>query len=231
MTKITTVLMDYDGTLHDLEGVAIRMLDGATDLTGEELYNTWKYRVHRGLIHTRYLDRHDDMQFHCKLLFKVLGWSYDQVMADDICARFDETIRLARTAPTYFPDAIPALDRIKEAGLTLCLSTGTSAEEKAATLARTTGRHHFDHVFSEPRFGYLKTETEYYRLALRETGSSPWETASIGDTPLSDIRPARLAGIQTVWLNRRGEPTPTDPEQRAHHEAADLEEALSAIGI
>lgn len=228
---ITTVLMDYDGTLHDLEGVTIRMLDGATDLTGEQLYHTWKYRVHRDLIHTRHLDKHDDMQFHCQLLFKVLKRPYEKETADDICARFDESIRLARTAPTYFPDAIPALDRIKEADLTLCLSTGTSAEEKAETLARATGRHHFDHVFSEPRLGCLKTETEYYLLALRETGSSPGETASIGDTPLSDIRPARLVGIQTVWLNRRGEPTPTDPEQRAHHQVADLKEALSAIGI
>jgi HAD superfamily hydrolase (TIGR01509 family) len=228
---ITTVLMDYDGTLHDLEGVTIRMLDGATDLTGEQLYHTWKYRVHRDLIHTRHLDRHDDTHFHCQLLFKVLGRPYNKETADDICARFDESTRLARTAPTYFPDAIPALDRIKEAGLTLCLSTGTGAEEKAETLARATGRRHFDHVFSEPSLGYLKTEKEYYTIALRETGSQPKETASIGDTPLSDIRPAKLAGIQTVWLNRRGEPTPTDPEQRAHHEAADLKEALNALGI
>jgi len=96
---ITTVLMDYDGTLHDLEGVTIRMLDGATDLTGEQLYHNWKYRVHRDLIHTRHLDRHDDTHFHCQLLFKVLGRPYNKETADDICAR----LRLA--SPSASPPA------------------------------------------------------------------------------------------------------------------------------
>ena len=73
MTKITTVLMDYDGTLHDNEAVITRGLDGVLRLRGEELHRIYKYDIHRAQIHTKYLDRHDDAMFHCELLFKHLG--------------------------------------------------------------------------------------------------------------------------------------------------------------
>ena len=37
---ITTTLMDYDSTLHDMDGVMERSLDGVLGYTGEELYHT-----------------------------------------------------------------------------------------------------------------------------------------------------------------------------------------------
>jgi len=226
---VITVLLDYDGTLHDWDGVVSRSLDGILGMNGDELYRTWIFDIHRALIHTRYLEHHDDTMFHCRLLFQHLGEPFDQATADLICRKFSEASERAWVDPIYFPDAIPALDRLSEMGVRLCLSTGRSAERKAETLERVTGVRYFEHIFSEPKLGCLKTEPEYYKLALERAGSEPWETVSIGDTPLSDIRPARIVGVGTIWLNRRGEPRPTDPEQLADHEVKSLAEAVELL--
>ena len=227
---ITTILMDYDGTLHDWDSVLINSLDGAMGLGGEELYDTWTFDIHRGLVHARYMERHDDMMFHCKLLFKHLDRPFDREIADSICGKFEEASEKARNDPIYFPDTIPALDAMKEMGLRVCLSTGTNAESKAETLERVTGTRYFDHIFSEPSIGCFKTEPKYYATALERAGARPEEAMSIGDTPLSDIRPAKLVGITTIWLNRRGEPVPTVEDQRADHEVENLMQAVRIIG-
>ena len=224
-----TVLMDYDGTIHDWDAVLIRSLDGILGLSGRELYRIYVYDVHRAIVHTRYPERHDDMMFHCRLIFQHLNKPFDPEAAELICHKFDEASEQARSNPIYFADAIPALDRMREMGLKLCLSTGTGAEEKAETLERFTGVRYFNHIFSEANIGYLKTDTSYYRIALERAASRPDETVSIGDTPMSDIRPARVVGIRTIWVNRRSEPAPDDHDHGPDHEVHDLLEAVELL--
>jgi FMN phosphatase YigB (HAD superfamily) len=226
---MTTVLMDYDGTLHDHDAVITRSIDGILGQPGHQLYHTWRYRIHRDIIHTQHLDRHDDMLFHAQLLFQHLQTPYHHPTAQRLVHKFHEADQTAKETPIYFPDAIPTLDSLREAGVTLCLSTGRNAEEKAETLAKHTVTRHFAHIFSEPALGYLKTAPEYYRIALTIAGADPRTTFSVGDTPLSDIRPANLTGITTIWLNRINEPTPTDPDTTPHHTATNLTQATEII--
>jgi HAD superfamily hydrolase (TIGR01549 family) len=227
---ITTVLMDYDGTLHDWDSVLIQSLEGIMSLGGTEFYDIWTFDIHRGLVHAKYMEKHDDMMFHCKLLFENLNRPFDREIADDICRKFDHAIKRARNDPIYFPDAISALDEMKESGLKLCLSTGTGAESKAEALERVTGTRYFEHIFSEPSIGCFKTEPKYYAIALKRANAKAEDTVSIGDTPLSDIRPAKLAGITTIWLNRREEPIPLAEDQKADHEVVNLLQAVRILG-
>lgn len=226
---ITTVLMDYDSTLHDMDGVMERSLDGVLGYTGEELYHTWVYDIHRALIHRRYLDRHDDTMFHCTLLFDRLELPFDEEAADLICAKFEEARESAKKDPIYYPDAVPALEALKEMRLTLCLSTGYGAGQKAKTMEHRTGKKFFEYTFSERTLGVLKTEPEYYMKALRLAKAKPVETVSVGDTPLSDIRPANLVGVKTIWVNRNQEPRPTERDQIADYETRDLRKAVEII--
>lgn len=226
---ITTVLVDYDGTLHDWDSVLRRSLHGILGLTGEKLYDIWVYEIHRGIVHAKHMERHDDMPFHAGLLFQRLNRPYDEEIVELICGKFEEAGRKAREDPVYFKDAIPFLDEMKDMGLKLCLSTGTDAEAKAETLVRTTGTRYFHHIFSESALGCFKTETKYYHAALERAGSLPHETISIGDTPLSDIRPAGLVGIHTIWLNRDDEPRPPEGDQIADYETEDLLHAIEII--
>jgi HAD superfamily hydrolase (TIGR01549 family) len=229
LTKITTVLMDYDGTLHNHEAVVIQGLEGIFGLSGKELHRIYKYDIHRAQIHTKHLDRHDDMMFHCELLFKHLRKPFDPITAGLIMQIFDEAAKKAREDPIYFPDAFPALQVITGMGISVCLSTGRDADEKARTMVEVMGTDLFDHVISESKLGFLKTEREYYLKALEITGSKPTETVSIGDTPLSDIRPAKLINIKTIWLNRTGEPQPAEVDQTANYEVETLEDAIELL--
>jgi HAD superfamily hydrolase (TIGR01509 family) len=226
---ITTVLMDYDSTIHDMDGVMERSLDGVLGYSGEDLYRIWVYDIHRALIHTRYLGHHDDAMFHCRLLFDQLSLPFDKPAAEEICAKFEEANEKAQVDPIYYPDAIPALDALKEMGISICLSTGFGAEKKAETLEKRTGKKYFTEIFSEQKLGLLKTEPGYYRKALGVLGAKPRETVSLGDTPLSDIRPAKLVGIWTIWVNREMEEKPSSPEQQPDYETRNLREAVRII--
>jgi len=226
---LTTVLMDYDSTLHDMDGVMELSLEGVLGYSGKDLYNIWVYDIHRAMIHHQFLDRHDDTMFHCELLFSHLNKPFNQETANLIIAKFNDAREQAKKNPVYYHDAIPALTELKEMGLKIFLSTGYDAEEKAKTLEENTGIKFFDKVFSESSLDFLKTETEYYQIALTEAGSSPEETISIGDTPLSDIRPAKLVGIATIWVNRISEPKPGSLDQTADYEVTDLNQAVEII--
>jgi len=227
MTK--NILMDYDGTLHDWDSVLKRNMNGLLGLSGEDFFDLWTYKIHRDLVHERYLERHDDTMFHCKLLFDYLDMPYKEEVADRICEKMEQARVRARSDPIYFPEAIEALDRIKDRGIMISLSTGRDAVEKAKTFERYTGKEYFEHIFSESRLGYLKTEPEYYSRALEISDTEPFETVSIGDTPLSDIRPANLVGIKTIWINRRGESIPEHSEQVPDHQVKNLVEALEYL--
>jgi HAD superfamily hydrolase (TIGR01549 family) len=169
------------------------------------------------------------MLFHAQLLFQHHGKPYPHPTAQTLVQKFHEADQTAKDTPIYFPDAIPTLDTLKDHGITLCLSTGRNAEEKAETLATHTGTRHFTHIFSEPALGCLKTEPEYYTKALKQADADPRDTFSVGDTPLSDIRPANLTGITTIWLNRVNEPTPTAPDTTPHHTATTHTQATEII--
>jgi FMN phosphatase YigB (HAD superfamily) len=224
-----TILMDYDGTIHDSDTVLKKSLDGIIDLPGEEFFQIWTYKIHRGLIHTEYLEHHDDVIFHCKLFFRYLKKPYDHDIALLINRKMKEAKFKAKSNPIYFPDAVISLENLKEMGTNLCLSTGVDAREKERTMRKYTGKEFFNHIFSERGIGYLKTEPEYYIETLRRAKAKPEDTYSIGDTPLSDIRPAKLTGIGTIWINRRNEPIPRDHEQIADFQATTLKEAVKHI--
>jgi HAD superfamily hydrolase (TIGR01549 family) len=226
---ITTVLMDYDSTIHDMDGVMERMLDGVLGYSGREIYKIWVYDIHRSLIHEKFLEKHDDIWFHCQLLFKHLNKPFDETIANSICEKFEQAKESAKIDPIYYLEAIQVLDQLKDLGLKICLSTGFGVEEKAATLEKKTGKKYFTYTFSEANIGYLKTEKEYYEIALNRCGSDPKYTVSVGDTPLSDIRPAKLLGIHTIWINRVGEPKPSSPDQVADYEVSDLLGAVKII--
>lgn len=225
---IQAILLDYDGTIHDMDATLSKNLDGILGLNGKDLYRIYLYDVHRALIHKKFLDRHDDIIFHCQLLFQILQRPYDPEAAELICSRLEKAGRDFSNMK-FFEDAVPALRRIKESGVEIYLSTGKNAEEKAKAFERYAMEGFFKGVFSESKSMFLKTDVRYYIEALKGIGRSPRETLSIGDTLLSDIKPAKEAGIKTIWVNRRGEPAPQDPGSMPDYTASNLLEASEML--
>jgi len=219
---IRKILVDFDGTLHDTESVFASKLEGLFGPGGRELYQVYLFDIHRNIVHKRYPDRHDDLDFHWRLLLQHLGEPHDKEKLDLLNARFEEASKAVLEISKLFPDAIPFLDHLTDAGYELYLSSGRDSQVKAEGLRKVGGRDYFTLVFGEEVLGRYKHKPDYYRKALKAIGSSAEEAMSVGDTILTDIYPAKAVGIRTIWVNRTNEEPPTDPKMTPDHEVTNL---------
>ena len=101
--------------------------------------------------------------------------------------------------------------------------------EKAEAITRVLGTNYFSNVLGEEILGCLKHEPLYYEEALRKLSWKAEDTVSIGDTILTDIYPARVVGMKTIWVNRRNEETPTELKGTPNHETPNLVSALDYL--
>jgi len=225
---IGTILIDYDGTLHDSDAVFAAKLDDLLGLSGEDLYRAY-LDIHRNIIHEHYPERHDDMGLHWRLLLQHLGKRYDRETAELLDKRFSEAAEAVVKHPRFFNDTFPFLDQLAEADYEIVLSTGQRTLDKAEALRRAGGKDYFSHVLGEEILGHLKNDPAYYREALKRLGTTAERSVSIGDTILTDIYPAKVVGIKTIWVNRRGEKPPTNPERTPDYEVSNLISALDYL--
>jgi putative hydrolase of the HAD superfamily len=229
--KVRTILVDYDGTLHDSDAVFASKLNGLLGLSGRDLYRIYLVDIHRNIVHEHYPKRHDDMDFHWRLLFQYLGRPYNGEEATLLDARFREAAEAVVKSPKFFTDTFPFLDRLTESNYEVVLSTGQRSLEKAEALRRAGGKDYFSRVIGEEILGYLKNDPTYYREALRRLDTTAERTISIGDTILTDVYPAKVVGIKTIWVNRSGERPPTDHGRAPDYEVPNLISALDYLQI
>jgi FMN phosphatase YigB (HAD superfamily) len=230
MSKIVTnVLVDFDGTLHDTDLLYAARLDGLFGREGEALYHMFLSEIHRGVVHKRYPERHDDMDLHLRLLLEHLGEPYNSENIDLLASCFKAASEDLVKRPVFYPEAAAFLDRAVKADLVLCLSTGGgNTLQKAEVIARVLGRDYFSEVIGEELLGFQKHDPSYYREALRRLGWRAEMTASVGDTLETDILPARTVGIRTIWLDRNSE-GPASASSEPDYTATDLLSALEYL--
>jgi len=110
-----------------------------------------------------------------------------------------------------FPDAAPALTRLRGAGLkTAILSNGTPRMLAAAV------RHAgldglLDEVLSVEEVGVFKPDAAVYRLACDRLGLWPGELLFVSSNGW-DVHGAKVAGLRVAWCNRSGQPRERLPE-------------------
>ena len=224
------ILIDFDGTLHDTESVYTAKLDGLFGLDGRKLFRNFLFDIHRKIIHEHYPQKHDDLNFHWKLLLQHIGEPYESSTVKSLATQFKEAKKTIFEHPRLFPEVSAFLDRVAEAGYPLCLSTGgRNSREKAEAVTRVLGKNYFDHVLGEDLLNYLKHEPNYYRAALRKLGWNAESTVSIGDTVFTDIYPAEVVGIKTIWVNRKTEQTLVRSQRTPISEVSNLISALNLL--
>lgn len=79
-----------------------------------------------------------------------------------------------------------------------------------------------DGVFVSEELGAIKPSPAFFEGVLRALGVAREACLMVGDSVESDVRGANAAGLDVVWLNRRGEELPADAEIAA--EISDLRE-------
>lgn len=102
-----------------------------------------------------------------------------------------------------YPDAVPALVRLREEGLKLiCVSNWDCS--LPAVLERCGLAEHLDGAVSSAAAGARKPEPGIFAAALELAGCGPDAALHVGDTAEEDVAGARGAGIEALLLDRAG---------------------------
>ena len=96
----------------------------------------------------------------------------------------------------FYPDALPALERLRSAGLVVGAVGNTPVEAEELV------REHVDFVGSSARWGVEKPGAEFFERVAVEAGFAPPEIAYVGDRVDNDVVPALAAGMVAVHIRR-----------------------------
>ncbi|RAO74716.1 HAD family hydrolase [Dyella jiangningensis] len=108
----------------------------------------------------------------------------------------------ARNSVEFFPESMPALQRIAGRWPIASLTNGN------ADLDRIGIRAHFAHHVCARDTGVPKPDPRIFLVAAERLGLLPAEILHVGDDPELDVVGAREAGLRTAWVNRAGHPWP-----------------------
>jgi 2-haloacid dehalogenase len=136
---------------------------------------------------------------------------------------------LARAMESWqpFPDTVPALRRVKEAGVALAIVSNTDRAIMEHTLRQLDGIA-FDHVLVAEDCRAYKPSTEPFSRALGQLDVPPEQVLHVAFGFKYDIGPAQQVGLRTAWVNRKAEPRPGDA--LPDHEWRDLWGLADLVG-
>jgi putative hydrolase of the HAD superfamily len=108
----------------------------------------------------------------------------------------------ARNSVELYPDALPALERLRATHPVASLTNGNADLERI-------GLHlHFAHHIAARDIGSAKPDAKIFLAAAERLGVPPENILHIGDDPELDVIGARGAGMRTAWINRASHPWP-----------------------
>ena len=119
-----------------------------------------------------------------------------------------------------FRDTVPALRRVKAAGLDLAIVSNTDRGIMDHSLVQMRPLE-FDHVVVAQDVRTYKPNRLPFTRMLDEAGVGPEDVLHVAFGFKYDIGPASDLGIDTVWINRHREPLP-DGDVAPTHEWHDL---------
>jgi putative hydrolase of the HAD superfamily len=161
---------------------------------------------------------------------------FDRLGYPDLPLAFFHDVDLAfrqRSAFFVFPDVIPALDAMQDAGLRLAVVSnwGWHAPELLQTLELA---RHFEVMSISARVGYQKPHAAIFEHALDLLDTRPEQAIHVGDDPEADVLGARQVGIEPVLIDRRGRidsPVGVGTEIGAVAMIRDFGELLDLLGV
>jgi putative hydrolase of the HAD superfamily len=119
---------------------------------------------------------------------------YDRDIAHEAFALWHS----ARNQLEPYGEVVPTLESLKPHYRLATLTNGN------ADLAVIGLAHHFEITLSAGALGYAKPDPRAYATLADALTLPPAEILFVGDEPHADVVGPRMAGMQTVWVNRGG---------------------------
>ena len=198
-------VFDAYGTLFDVASAAERARE-ALGPNWQPLAELWRAKQLQYTWLRSLMGRHADF-------WHVTGEALDFAMESLGIA--DAELR-ARLMALYerlgaYPEARPALQRLRAAGLKLAILSNGAPRMLAAAAESAGIAHLLDAVISIEEVGVYKPSPAVYRLAPDRLGLWPSEIAFVSANGW-DACGAKAAGLRVAWCNRTGQPQERIPE-------------------
>ena len=150
---------------------------------------------------------------HHRQVFQILSPGFDVEAATR--AREAAGWRYAFESGDFYPDALPCLAALREAGLAIGVA-GNQPEAAEASLAELGVPADF--IASSARWGVEKPSAAFFARVAEAAGCAAEQIAYVGDRLDNDVLPSLAAGLKAVFV-RRG------PWGWMHAEMADIQQA------
>jgi putative hydrolase of the HAD superfamily len=206
------VTLDLDDTLWPCEPTLVRAerlaLEWLTERAAEVIapWSIERLRERRMAIHVARPELGHDFRTIRRLaleeVFRAAG--ADDAQSAPIIEGSLEVYMAARHQVELYPEVRACLERLSAQYRVASLSNGN------ACLVTIGLSHLFHATIAAHSHGASKPDPTFFHLACRELGCAPEEVAHLGDDVELDVRGARGAGLQAVWLNRASQPWPGD---------------------
>lgn len=220
-----TVLLDLYGTLVEPDWTAL--LQGRAELAeragvpAAAAHRAWD-STHAARMVGRYGTLADDL---AAVFAAVSGSSRPTVSASLLSELADAERENWRRGVRLYPDAVPALRRLRASGMRVAIVTNASAE--AASVVDVLGlRPSVDEVFASCEAGLLKPDL--LEVALGGLGVDAAEATVVDDEPQQLDGAARL-GMRTVLVRRSGSGASAPTGPGPHRAVTDLRQVAELV--
>ena len=120
-------------------------------------------------------------------------------LAKERQARLDAGLGEFLNGNDLYPDARPTLQALKDAGYFVGIAGNQT--ERAGRFIRELNLP-ADIIATSDDWGAEKPSPEFFAAMVNASGTTPDETAYVGDRMDNDIHPAATAGLHTIWIRR-----------------------------
>lgn len=201
---LKVVLFDLDDTLVDQEGASrTALLDWLPELglhleDVEELVTAWGTIAEEAF--GRYQRREITFAEQRRLRVReFLGADATDDEADEIFSGYLSRYERAWRA---FDDAVPALRRVRDAGLVVAVLTNGESAHQRSKLDRTGLAEHLDVVVASDDLPAGKPDPRAYAVACEILGVAPGDVLMVGNDVEKDYQGALDGGLGAVLLDR-----------------------------
>jgi 2-haloacid dehalogenase len=217
MPLVKVATFDCYGTLVDWEGGAASFLYDLARRNGEfdpepgrMLQQRWE-EIQFEIIQKEYRTYREVLRESLRAWVAERGYRWN--------TKEIEGIERAMQSWQPFPDTIPALQRVKKAGVKLVINSNTDRHIMDQTL-RQLAPLAFDEVVVAEDVRAYKPDTRNFLQALQACGERPEAVLHVAFGFKYDIAPAQEVGMQTAWVNRHRQPL--EGQVKPDHEWRDL---------
>ncbi|MCI4337004.1 MAG: HAD family hydrolase [Thermoplasmata archaeon] len=145
---------------------------------------------------------------------RVLERSSGTAVSLGVAQEFELLLRRLPPGVHLYSDVTRCLRQLASDGRKLgIISNSSSAESVREYLRGCEIDRYFDWIVSSGTEGVEKPDPAIFLRAIARASTTPARAFHVGDQPNRDARAARRAGMQSVWLNRRGTGFGEDPPE------------------